>query len=308
MKRYPFFAENEMIYYNGSAMNESDIMNKSKKWWLGFLCFLILFFWGADKEFNGMILEKISPASETVARYQMMLFCFVLLLIYFVPFVIFMRYTCRKLEISRRLPVIAFFSGWFIPGWVAGQLNEAAGKLIRALTSRQFTDTWGDAIEAPLIEETLKVLVVVWFLCLIGRKLRKHYLVAGMCVGMGFQISEDLSYIEEQVSGSHADYASAISFTLTDRVAGGLVSHWCYTGLMAVAVYLIFIAKKRRNGILLLVAVLLSHGLWDSPLSDTDFGTGVLSAGLFIIFVYVYAKTVKEAIAKDAVDKASGQK
>lgn len=274
-------------------MNDWDIMNKSKKWWISLFLFLVLFFWGAQKEFDGMLLGKIKPVGDTLARYQMMLFCFLLLLLYFVPFVIFLRYTCRKMKISRKLPVIAFFSGWFIPGWIAGQLNDAAGKMIKSLTSKQFAENWGDAIETPIVEETLKVLVVVWLLCLIGRHLRKHYLVAGMAAGMGFQISEDLGYIEEQVSGSHADFMTAIPFTLSERVAGGLVSHWCYTGLMAVAVYLIFIEKKRKPGILLLIAVLLSHGLWDSPLSEIDLGTGVLSAGLFIIFVYVYVKTMK---------------
>lgn len=267
-------------------------MNRSRKWWLSLFFFLVLFFWGAQKEFNGMLLGKIKPAGDTLARYQMMLFCFLLLLLYFIPFVIFLIYTCRKMKISRRLPVIAFFSGWFIPGWIAGQLNDLCDKLIRLLTSKKFTENWGDAIEAPIVEETLKVLVVVWLLCLIGRHMRKHYLVAGMSVGMGFQISEDLGYIEEQVSGSHADYAEAIPFTLSERVAGGLVSHWCYTGLMAVAIYLIFIERKRRPGILLLIAVLLSHGLWDSPLSDIDLGTGVLSAGLFLIFIYVYVKSL----------------
>lgn len=267
-------------------------MKKSIKWWVSCFAFLVMFFWGASKEFSGMYLEKINPVSETLGRYQMMLFCFLLLLLYFIPFVVFIRYTCRKLEVSRKLPVIAFFSGWFIPGWIAGQLNDAAEKLIRMLTSKTFTDEWGDAIETPIVEESLKVIVVVWLLCLIGKHLRKHYLIAGMTVGMGFQISEDLNYIEEQVSGSHSDFVEAIPFTLGERVAGGLVSHWCYTALMAVGIYLFFREKNRKTGILLILAVLLDHGLWDSFLSDSDLGTAILSAALFILFVAVYERTL----------------
>ncbi|HAP03324.1 MAG TPA: hypothetical protein DCQ87_04875 [Lachnospiraceae bacterium] len=267
-------------------------MKKSIKWWVSCFAFLVMFFWGASKEFSGMYLEKIYPVSETLGRYQMMLFCFLLLLLYFIPFVVFIRYTCRKLEVSRKLPVIAFFSGWFIPGWIAGQLNDASEKLIRMLTSKTFTDEWGDAIETPIVEESLKVIVVVWLLCLIGKHLRKHYLIAGMTVGMGFQISEDLNYIEEQVSGSHSDFVEAIPFTLGERVAGGLVSHWCYTALMAVGIYLFFREKNRKTGILLILAVLLDHGLWDSFLSDSDLGTAILSAALFILFVAVYERTL----------------
>ena len=267
-------------------------MKKSIKWWVSCFAFLVMFFWGASKEFSGMYLEKIYPVSETLGRYQMMLFCFLLLLLYFIPFVVFIRYSCRKLEVSRKLPVIAFFSGWFIPGWIAGQLNDASEKLIRMLTSKTFTDEWGDAIETPIVEESLKVIVVVWLLCLIGKHLRKHYLIAGMTVGMGFQISEDLNYIEEQVSGSHSDFVEAIPFTLGERVAGGLVSHWCYTALMAVGIYLFFREKNRKTGILLILAVLLDHGLWDSFLSDSDLGTAILSAALFILFVAVYERTL----------------
>ena len=86
-------------------------MKKSIKWWVSCFAFLVMFFWGASKEFSGMYLEKINPVSEALGRYQMMLFCFLLLLLYFIPFVVFIRYTCRKLEVSRKLPVIAFFSG-----------------------------------------------------------------------------------------------------------------------------------------------------------------------------------------------------
>ncbi len=267
-------------------------MNKSIKWWASFFAFLVMFFWGASKEFSGMYLEKINPVSETLGRYQMMLFCFLLLLLYFMPFVVFIGYTCRKLEVSRKLPVIAFFSGWFIPGWIAGQLNDASEKLIRHLTSKTFTENWGDAIETPIVEESLKVIVVVWLLCLIGKHMRKYYLIAGMSVGMGFQISEDLSYIEEQLSRSHSDFVEAIPFTLGERVAGGLVSHWCYTALMAVGIYLFFREKNRKTGILLILAVLLDHGLWDSFLSDSDLGTAILSTALFILFVAVYVRTL----------------
>lgn len=69
-----------------------------------------------------------------------------------------------------------------------------------------------------MVEELLKVLTLVWFLILIEKKGRKDYLIGGMCTGMGFQISEDLGYIEEQVGGSHKDFMNAIPFTIDSRL------------------------------------------------------------------------------------------
>ena len=61
---------------------------------------------------------------------------------------------------------------------------------------------------------------------------------------------------------------------------------------MAVGIYLFFREKNRKTGILLILAVLLDHGLWDSFLSDSDLGTAILSAALFILFVAVYERTL----------------
>lgn len=264
-------------------LSQNFFENRSKKWWVSLAVFLTLFFLGAGQEFDAMYLEKIKPASETMVRYQMMLLCFLFLLLYFVPFVFFVRYSCRRMHVSGRFPVIAFLCGWFIPGWIAGELNDGSEWLLRRLTSKSFTEMWGDALTAPIVEETLKVLVVVWLLALLGRTSRQHFLLAGMSAGMGFQISEDLGYIEMQAGGSHREFTQLIPFTLTERVAGGLVSHWCYTAVMAVAVWMIFYGKKRKRGILLLLVPLINHGLWDSPL-DMQLLMAVLSAWMFLVF------------------------
>lgn len=242
---------------------------RKKIWWILFFVFLVLFVYGSVYEISDIWLDSIRPVKETAQRYEMLLFCFGLLLIYFIPFCIFLKWTCRKLKVSLMLPVLAFFSGWFVPGWMAGDLNDAADSLEKHLFPAWFVKMWSGGIDAPLVEETLKVLVVVFLLYLIGKQERKHYLIAGMSAGMGFQIGEDMNYIENAIAGSHKNFMNIIPFTLANRVEGAVSSHWCLTALMAVGVYLIFHEKKRKSGILLILCAFLTHAVWDTVLSNT---------------------------------------
>lgn len=282
-------------------LTDTDFSNKKRRWWVSLFVFMALFVAGTMAELDGMSLGKIKPVGETVARYHMMLLCFALLLAYVVPFALFMRYTCRKMNVSRKLPIVAFFSGWFVPGWIAGDLNDAATGLIKQLTPAWFASMWGDAIEAPIVEETLKVIVVIWLLYLVGDRLRKHYLVAGMGVGMGFQVGEDLTYIENQLSGGHKAFVDAIDFTVNSRIVGSLSSHWCYTAIVAVGIYLIYRRKAIRQGILLILASLIGHGLRNSFIADhvlildnaVQGASAIISAFVLFVMFRVYVGTFK---------------
>lgn len=239
-----------------------------RRWWVGLTAFVFLFLIGPLAMFGDMDRGTIHHASQLAEHYQTMLLCFSLLLLYLVPFFVFVRYTRMRAGVPRWLVVLAFASGLFVPGWIAGELNDAADVLLRAATSKAFVSTWGDAVEAPLVEETLKLLTVLAVLGLAGRHGGRDWLVGGMCVGMGFQLNEDLGYIVDQVASAHHGYETAVAVTLGDRVSGALVSHWTYTALAAVAVWLFFCQRRRLRGLLLVLAPLLSHAAWDTPLSD----------------------------------------
>ncbi|MGN0297151.1 MAG: PrsW family intramembrane metalloprotease [Parafannyhessea sp.] len=255
----------------------------SRRWWVGLTVYLFLFLVGPFAEFGNMDRGTIHHASQLAAHYQTMLLCFSLLLIYLVPFFLFVRYTRMRAGVPRWLVVLAFASGLFVPGWIAGELNDAADALLRLLASKSFVSTWGDAIEAPLVEETLKLLTVVAVLRLVGRRDGRDWLVGGMCVGMGFQFSEDLGYIEDQIVAGHHGFETAVPFTLDDRISGALVSHWTYTALVAVAIWLLFCQRRRVRGFLLLFVPLLSHAAWDTPLSDA----GALFEAFFCLIAAV---------------------
>lgn len=255
----------------------------SRRWWVGLAAFLFLFLVGPFAEFGNMDLGTIHHAPQLAEHYQTMLLCFSLLLIYLVPFFLFVRYTRMRAGVPRWLVVLAFASGLFVPGWIAGELNAGADDLLRLLASKSFVSTWGDAIEAPLVEETLKLLTVVAVLRLVGRRDGRDWLVGGMCVGMGFQFSEDLGYIEDQIVAGHHGFETAVPFTLDDRISGALVSHWTYTALVAVAIWLLFCQRRRVRGFLLLFVPLLSHAAWDTPLSDA----GALFEAFFCLIAAV---------------------
>lgn len=255
----------------------------SRRWWVGLAAFLFLFLVGPFAEFGNMDLGTIHHAPQLAEHYQTMLLCFSLLLIYLVPFFLFVRYTRMRAGVPRWLVVLAFASGLFVPGWIAGELNAGADDLLRLLASKSFVSTWGDAIEAPLVEETLKLLTVLAVLSLVGRRDGRDWLVGGMCVGMGFQFSEDLGYIEDQIVAGHHGFETAVPVTLDDRISGALVSHWTYTALVAVAIWLLFCQRRRVRGFLLLFMPLLSHAAWNTPLSDA----GALFEAFFCLIAAV---------------------
>lgn len=268
---------------SNATLSRNPFGYRRRRWWVGLTAFLFLFLVGPFAMFGDMDRGTIHHASQLAEHYQTMLLCFSLLLLYLVPFCVFVRYTRMRAGVPRWLVVLAFASGLFIPGWIAGELNDAADVLLRAATSKAFVSTWGDAVEAPLVEETLKLLTVLAVLGLAGRHGGRDWLVGGMCVGMGFQLNEDLGYIVDQVASAHHGYETAVAVTLGDRVSGALVSHWTYTALAAVAVWLFFCQRRRLRGLLLVLAPLLSHAAWDTPLSDA----GALFEAFFCLIVAV---------------------
>lgn len=280
-------------------LTPAELKNRKKIWWIGLFAYITVFITGIDPELSNFNLGKIRPVTETLARYKMMLSCDALLLVYFIPFALFMYYTCRKMSVSWKMTILAFFSGWFIPGWITVELNHAGVRLIRNLTSAGFAHDWAPAICGPINEETLKLLVVICLLALLGRHLYKHYLITGMAVGMGFQIGEDTGYILHAVKGSYHSFITAISFTINERIAYSIGRHWCFTGIAAVAIYLIFRQKQKKTGILLLLAAYLDHGLGNAPVCQNVLCQALINAFILLLIFYSYKRAYSESRTKE---------
>ena len=98
---------------------------------------------------------------------------------------------------------------------------------------------------------------------------------------MGFQIEEDFSYITD----SGFKHVNAAFPAALDRIVGALGSHWAYTGVTVVGLYLIVSASSGRNkrkGLLWILLVMANHFLYDSPIGSVPLFSALLAAAVVL--------------------------
>ena len=78
------------------------------------------------------------------------------------------------------------------------------------------------------------------------RRIKSIFLLA-IASGLGFQIVEDFAYIRQDMPEG---FSYAVSGIL-GRIMNGVVSHWVYTALFMVGLYLILQATKGRKELML---------------------------------------------------------
>ena len=216
---------------------------------------------------------------------------FLLLLVYIVPFCILMKRLCQKYGMNGFELLAAVACGAFIPAAFAGEINDGFSGLMRHLMGRASSDAWLGSAETGVVEELLKLGTVALLVYIFSRKSRKDYLSLGMSVGMGFQIEEDFSYITE----SGFKHVSGAFPTALDRIVGALGSHWAYTGLAAVGLYLIVHSRSDhhvRKGVFWILYVMANHFLYDSPIGDVNLFSALLTVAV-LLPVIVFLKDVE---------------
>ena len=102
-----------------------------------------------------------------------------------------------------------------------------------------------------------------------------HALMIGMFTGFGFLMAENLNLTTISGLNDTHSYGHGIEQSMTYRLPTIVSSHWCYTGLTAVALLLLMPwfaeranwSRRRRLGTAsaLVIAALLMHGLWNLP-------------------------------------------
>ncbi len=145
------------------------------------------------------------------------------------------------------------------------------------------------AFGAPLVEESLKALAVIY----VYRKRREHLhgvidgIVYGIMVGLGFTVIEDISYY--LMSGSE-EGAGGVFGTFLVRTFMGAFSHSFFTSMTGIGIGLAMSRTGFKKWACLLggwwVAMFL-HGLWNGSSAISPFAT----FGLFFLF-YVPAFVV----------------
>lgn len=213
-----------------------------------------------------------------------------LLGVYLFPFFWIIRYLQQRFTLPSSLLAGSWLVGLFVPGWLASIGNDLASGFWKVLIpSETVLKEWDAALTGPFVEEFLKGFAVLLVIGLFYRIMTlKSSLVVGMIVGMGFQITEDLSYLKIDIFQNEI---SGVPATLL-RVATSLTSHWLYTAIIGVAIYL-FIknhqAISRKTALIWLCLPVLLHFLWNSPLTSTVNGaTVLLGVASLLLFFHVY--------------------
>lgn len=232
----------------------------------------------------GMVIDEgdyVTHKQISTTVYLQVYSAFLVLLVYIVPFCFLIKRLCRKYQLDGFVLMIAVACGALIPAAFAGEINDSFTSLMRHLMGRAYSDAWLGSIETGVVEELLKLLTVSALVYLFHRQTLQDYVSIGMCVGMGFQIEEDISYITE----SGFQHVSSAFPEALDRIVGSLGSHWAYTGLAAIGLYLIVTSMSAhhvRRGMFWIVYVMVNHFLYDSPIGDVNLFFALLNVALIL--------------------------
>jgi protease PrsW len=218
-------------------------------------------------------------------------------------YLLFIHYEDRYTTVPGDLAAAGFVWGFVAAtGAFALYANGAVTSLYAKAFGASFAFDWGAALAAPVDEELAKGAGVLLLLTLAPKLIRSPFdgLILGAFVGLGFQISEDISYAWIGSANSFGDIGVAWT-TIIVRTLASIPSHWMYTGIFGAGlVWFVgrpdFPARKRLGAGLMLTAMLM-HGIWDA--SGALAGSSVLGglapvavAGVLIsLFIWIYDNT-----------------
>jgi RsiW-degrading membrane proteinase PrsW (M82 family) len=222
-----------------------------------------------------------------------------------VAYLWFIHYEDRYTTVPPKLAATGFVWGAVAaPGAFALLGNDAVISLYAKAFGASFAFDWGAALAAPVDEELAKGAGVLLLLVLASRLIRSPFdgLILGAFIGLGFQISEDISYAWIGAANAFGDVGAANS-TILVRTLASIPSHWMYTGIFGAGL-IWFVGRpdvpaRKGLGIGLMASAMLMHGLWDASAAiggNTAFGLVVpivIAGAVITIFVWVYNTSVQ---------------
>jgi RsiW-degrading membrane proteinase PrsW (M82 family) len=221
-----------------------------------------------------------------------------------VAYLWFIHHEDRYTSISPKLGAAGFVWGAVAAiGAFALLGNEAVMSLYAKTFGASFAFDWGAALAAPIDEELAKGAGILLLLTLAPRLIRSPFdgLVLGALVGLGFQISEDISYAFIGAANAFGDIGAAWT-TIVARTLASVPSHWMFTGIFGAGLVWFVgrpeVPARKGLGAGLMLTAMLMHGLWDA--SSAIGGGGVfawavptlVAAALITVFVRVYETAV----------------
>ena len=210
--------------------------------------------------------------SMSEAEYKLMMTALFLAFLYMIPALYFLSRIGEKWEVPQKALTLSLLGGMFISGWMSSFANTYIHDFLGIIfPDSGFLNAFESAIVAPLVEEPLKLLPLVFVVALAPvRKLQSLFLL-GIASGLGFQMIEDISYIRTDLPGG---FDLTISRIL-ERISSGIASHWTFSGLAIVGVYLLYKAYKgqqdgKKEGLTYLGLALGTHFLFNSPFVELE--------------------------------------
>jgi protease PrsW len=181
--------------------------------------------------------------------------------------------------------------------------NDAVMNLYAKTFGASFAFDWGAALTAPVNEELAKGAGMLLLLTLAPRLIRSPFdgLIVGALVGLGFQISEDISYAFIGAANAFGDVGGAWT-TIIARTLASIPSHWMFSGIFGAGLVWFIgrpqVPARKGLGAALMLTAMLMHGLWNASSAiggGSAFGWIVPTAVALVligVFVWVYATTV----------------
>ena len=167
-----------------------------------------------------------------------------ILLVYALPAVWALFHFAKKWKLSWVPVLFSLLGGGFVAGWLSSFANTYFHDMIQAIApNSDFWNQYESAIAAPLFEEPFKLIPIFFVLYLFSVRRIKSIFLLAIASGLGFQIVEDFAYIRQ-------DLPEGFSYTVSGilgRVANAPMSHWVYTGLVMLGLFLIVQASRGRK-------------------------------------------------------------
>ena len=210
--------------------------------------------------------------SMSEADYKLMGSALFLALFYMIPATFVLSRLGKKWEVPKNVLILSLLGGMFISGWLSSFANTYIHDFLSVLfPDSGFLNAFESAIVAPLVEEPLKLLPLAFVVALVPVKKLKSLFLLGIASGLGFQMIEDISYIR-------TDLPEGFDLTISrilERIISGVASHWTFSGLAVVGVYLLYRAFKgqqvdKKKGFTYLGLALGAHFLFNSPFVELE--------------------------------------
>lgn len=259
------------------------------------IIFLLLFASGFQQTVEGLKLDDAHPSV-----YLIMMAATAVLMLYVIPFLFGVKFLIKKLDASWGIFLLTLAGGAFIATMLSSHGNELLDGFWPTVLPKAFAEKWADALSGPFTEEIIKGMVAFISLKAINKKRPKDYLLAGLGVGMGFQIAEDIYYIFPEDAGAKA--VTQIFPQLIDRFSGSLSSHWAYSAIFVVGMFLVIKYRKNIWGYVYLLGTILLHFLWNSPIGELEGSIPVFTPILTTLTLLLLAKAVKDVFEENKVE------